>query len=184
MILSHLELLELVREGVITRVTEDMVNGSSIDVTLGQKLLIEKQPMGAHQRVVSPDKPQQFREKNIMHTDHTMWPSEFLLASTVQGFSLPLDISMEFYLRSTMARLGLEHLNACWCDPGWESPSLTLELKNMNVWHQIKLQPGMRIGQVVFHRHTRVPDAVSYSLRGKYNSMTGATPAKPDKVKS
>lgn len=182
MVLSHPELVQLVRDGVIGngRVTEEMINGSSIDVTLAHKVLIEKQPMGAHQRVVSPDKPQQFREKNIIHTDHNMWPGEFLLAATVQSFKLPLDISMEFYLRSTMARLGLEHLNACWCDPGWESECLTLEFKNMNLYHQIKLQAGMRIGQVVFHRHTGVPETVSYRVRGKYNSMTGATPAKPE----
>jgi dCTP deaminase len=96
-------------------------------------------------------------------------PGNFVLAHTQQIFNLPDYISAEYKLKSSMARIGLEHLNAGWCDPGWHGSSLTLELKNMLQNHTIVLQPGDRIGQVVFFKHDRVRRDKSYATVGRYN---------------
>ncbi|MCV6900917.1 hypothetical protein OE165_28190, partial [Escherichia coli] len=39
-------------------------------------------------------------------------PGQFILAQTIEKFHLPPDISAEYKLKSSMARIGLEHLNA------------------------------------------------------------------------
>ena len=42
MLLSYKELKEIVEMGYITNVTDDLINGTSIDVTLGKHLLLER----------------------------------------------------------------------------------------------------------------------------------------------
>jgi dCTP deaminase len=83
-------------------------------------------------------------------------------------FFLPNNLSAEYKTKSTMARNGLDHALAGWCDAGWNSSVLTLELKNQTRNHHIILKPGMKIGQMIFHRHE---DAgyFSYSAKGSYN---------------
>jgi len=54
---------------------------------------------------------------------------------------------------------------------------LTLELKNMTQFHNICLEKDVKIGQIVFFKHTPVPQDKSYSIRGRYNgdkSVSGA----------
>ena len=96
-------------------------------------------------------------------------PGEFILASSIEVFNLPPDISAQYRLKSSMARIGLEHLNAGHCDAGWNGSVLTLELKNVTRYHAIHLQAGDPIGQMVFWRHEPVPADKSYAARGRYN---------------
>ena len=96
-------------------------------------------------------------------------PNQFILAQTVEMFNLPLDISAEYKLKSSMARIGLEHLNAGWADAGWHGSVLTLELKNISQCQRIRIRPGDAIGQIVFFRHKPVPYEKSYAARGRYN---------------
>jgi dCTP deaminase len=71
-------------------------------------------------------------------------------------------------LKSSRAREGLEHLMAGYCDPGWHGSVLTLELHNSRqLWPQL-LWPGMKIGQMVFHRMSDLP-LRSYAQTGRYN---------------
>ena len=99
---------------------------------------------------------------------------EFVLASTVEVFNLPADISAEFRLKSSGARSGLNNLFACHCDPGWHESALTLELKNELRYHSIILTAGMPIGQMLFHRVKPVPAHKDYSVRGRYNKDVSA----------
>jgi deoxycytidine triphosphate deaminase len=69
-----------------------------------------------------------------------------------------------------MARIGLEHMNAGWCDAGWQGSVLTLEFKNMTRFHSIRIRPGDAIGQMVFFRHAPVSYEASYAARGRYNN--------------
>src|SRR5690606_7535530 len=70
---------------------------------------------------------------------------------------------------SSLARNAMEHLNACWIDARFTNSVLTLELKNMTRYHQLKLTSGMYIGQLKFFRHEQVPPEQSYSVRRRYN---------------
>jgi len=175
-LMSYLQLVDLVESGVIMGLEDhDQINASSIDVRLGDEIIIEMTPDWSAPPfgIVDPAKRTNFTQKrfNIREEgEYLLEPGEFILASTVEIFNLPNDISAEFRLKSSGARSGLNNLFACHCDPGWHGSSLTLELHNTLGCHTICLTPGMRIGQMLFHKHSvAVPSDRSYATRGRYN---------------
>ena len=107
-----------------------------------------------------------------------LYPGEFILAHSHEVFNLPNHISAQYALKSSMARIGLEHLNAGWCDAGWNGSSLTLELKNITRYHEIVLEYLDKIGQLIFFRHKAVKDEHSYASKGRYNGDRGVSGAK------
>jgi dCTP deaminase len=179
-LLSYKALVKLVKDGCIMNVLPEMINGTSIDVTLGRNILIEKSEFGGTTIDISKREPLQ-TIPYTMTDDHgyILEPGEFILAETQQYFNLPLYISAEYKLKSSMGRAALEHLNAGWCDPGWNGSVHTLELKNMSRYHNIRIKPGMPIGQMIFIKHEPVPVANSYSIRGRYNNDTTVKGMKP-----
>lgn len=184
-LLSHTQLRALVEQKVICNVRPEQINASSIDITLGRYVLLESSwdvKMGHHPRYVS------LRERTPLHTiKHDfledgplmLLPGMFVLAQSIQVFNLPNHISAEYKLKSSMARVGLEHLNAGWCDAGWNGSVLTLELKNMTRWHTIGLNYGDAIGQMVFFTHEPVAPENSYATRGRYNGDAEVRGIKP-----
>lgn len=164
-LLSYNDLVKLVENNVITNVKPENINASSIDLTLGNSILIEDRYKGKTVSLKLRDKLY-MKELNL---PYALSPGEFILAHTEQKFYLPDDISAEYKLKSSMARIGLEHLNAGWCDAGWNDSVLTLELKNMTHNHFILLEEGCSIGQIVFFKHEKVPLHASYRSRGRYN---------------
>lgn len=167
MLLSYTEICELIEQGVIGGATYESVNSSSLDIHLGKGLLIEDR--FSHHPILSL----RSRKSLYMHRQYfpfVMSPGNFILAQSREIFHLPNTVSAEYKLKSSMARIGLEHLNAGWCDAGWNGSVLTLELKNMTEAHSILLQEGDAIGQIVFFRHTPVPEDKSYAARGRYNN--------------
>lgn len=97
-------------------------------------------------------------------------PKTFLLATTVEYFKLPSNITAFVEGRSSIGRLGLFIQNAGWVDSGFEG-QITLELFNASPVG-IALTPGMRIGQLVFSKMDTHPENV---YCGKYQGQTGAT---------
>lgn len=170
MLLSHTELLSLVRSGIIENAAEDQVNAASIDLTLGDSIMIEDEPrwdscIDLSRKGEGP----KMRAVDIAADGYHLSPGQFVLAQTREKFHLPNDISGEFKLRSSIARAGLNHLLAGWCDAGWHDSVLTLELHNVLKRHALCIRPGMRIGQMIFYRHAPVPENASYAVRGRYN---------------
>lgn len=179
-LLSYLELCELVDQGVIGPVAPEQINGSSIDIRLGDEIIVELNTGGYS--VVDPKARTNFPQAkvNIGGWYYDMEPGEFVLASSVEIFNLPDDISAEFRLKSSGARSGLNNLFACHCDPLWANSTLTLELKNELRFTKLRLTPGMFIGQVLFHRHTvSVPHEKSYAVRGRYLNDKSVQSVKP-----
>lgn len=176
MLLSYMRLLSLVQDGVITKVEHDQINAASIDLTLGSDIMVECRPTDYGQRpqeVSLRDRTPLNMSRITMGSDgYLLRPGEFILAQSAQIFNLPDNISGEYKLKSSMARIGLEHLNAGWCDAGWNGSVLTLELKNMSQYHGIRIHPGIGIGQIVFFEHDAVPADRSYAARGRYNGDT------------
>lgn len=167
MLLSYTEICELIEQGVIEGATYESVNSSSLDIHLGSKLLQEN--TFANTKIISlrDRTPLQMHEATF---PCSIGPGEFILTQSREIFHLPSTVSAEYKLKSSMARIGLEHLNAGWCDAGWNGSVLTLELKNMTRSHSILLQEGDAIGQIVFFMHTPVPEGKSYAARGRYNN--------------
>lgn len=173
-ILSHDEICSLIEDGVIEGAQYDAVNSASLDIHMGGEILIEAQDVSQ-----GPECMLYLNKKSSLTVHRiklgegvgqfAMAPGQFILAQSKEIFHLPNNISAEYKLKSSMARIGLEHLNAGWCDAGWNGSVLTLELKNMTQRHRIVLTEGDRIGQMVFYRHKEVPLNKSYATRGSYN---------------
>jgi dCTP deaminase len=169
--LNYTEICELVERGIIENAEYDRVNSSSLDITLGRDIYLEHS--GDEFPGFMPE-PISLRQRTQIATEKfegraILWPGSFALACSREVFHLPNNISAEYKLKSSMARIGLEHLNAGWCDAGWNGSVLTLELKNMTRYHKILIQEGDLIGQIVFFRHKEVPADKSYATRGRYN---------------
>lgn len=172
-LLSYNQLCHIVDQGVITPVEHDCINASSIDIHLGDDIIVERDIEGY--AVVDPHKRSNFPQERLSLSKdlggfYDLEPGEFILAHSVEVFNLPDNISAEFRLKSSGARSGLNNLFACHCDAGWHGSTLTLELKNELRYTAIRLTAGMRIGQMLFHGHAPVPKDRSYAARGRYNN--------------
>ena len=160
MILCDHEILDLCNAGMVEGFDPDLINPASLDVRLGDTLLIESAQ--SRQLVQYP------LHRHSEADPYAMTPSQFLLASTKETFHIPDNIAAEFRLKSSRAREGLDQALAVWADPGWHGSVLTLELRNnRQLWPQL-LWPGMKIGQMVFHKMSDRPMR-SYALTGRYN---------------
>lgn len=84
------------------------------------------------------------------------------------------DLCCEFRLKSTPARLGLDHAFASWIETGYFS-RLCLEL-TFNV--SVELQKGSLIGQYIFHKTT--DQSVDYTEKGSYQSSKDLESIKKD----
>lgn len=184
MLLSYTELLALVENGVVENLGElSQINAASIDVRLGPDFLFEKKPVSTRKTIsLSAREKLAFSKKSYAPGSAPfLEPGEFCLAATMESFNLPDNISAEFKLKSSIARSGLNQLTAVWADAGWHGSVLTLELSNVTRFHNLELEVGMCIGQMVFHRHAMVPPEESYRNRGRYNGdlSVSATKANP-----
>lgn len=178
MLLSYTELVELVESGVITADLEN-VNGASIDVRLHTEIIVEQYVQQYHSIVeLSKKESPTLSAVDISEKGFVLKPSQFILAATVELFNLPNDIACEFKLKSSLARAGLNHHLAGWCDPCWSNSRLTLELKNNLQHHSLLLVPNMKIGQMVFYRCKPVPEEHSYAVKGRYNNTVEVTASK------
>ena len=180
-LLSHNKLCQLVNIGVIENSGLDLVNAASIDIRLGSKILVEDNPHRDRNEYHKPTVSLARKEALRMHSvdiskePYILAPGEFILAQSFEIFHLPNNIAGEYKLKSSMARIGLEHLNAGWCDPGWHGSVLTLEFSNLTSYHFIELRYLDKIGQVVFFECEPVPEEASYATKGGYNNNKEVT---------
>jgi dCTP deaminase len=178
MLLTYNELRELVESGAIEGVAPEQINGASIDLTLGEDFFLESAGGVDADSFVSLNKKQSPRMCAWKGTT-TLEPGEFCLAHTRERFNLPMDVAGHYMLKSSLARSGLQHLFAGFADPGWHGSVLTLELVNVLRSHTLILEPGMKIGQMVFWRGSSpVPFDKSYAARGQYNQSTSVQASK------
>lgn len=186
-LLSHTEILGLLESGVVEGADPTCINSASLDLRLGKFILVESMPeshknTGLNKIVSLRQKDSLTMTKiNLQETGHfILRPGQFILAETIERFNLPLHISSEYKLKSSMARIGLEHLNAGWCDAGWTGSVLTLEFRNLTTFHEIELIYGDKIGQMVFFKHDPVEMDNSYAVKGRYNGLATVSTPIPD----
>ena len=174
MLLSHEELRRIVEQEIITPVDPKDINAASIDIHLGNTILWEDRAESGTIDFSKRD-PVKFNEHIMDESGWLLAPGDFILAQSRETFNLPNWLSAEYKLKSSMARIGLEHMNAGWCDAGWNGSVLTLEFKNMTKSHSILIRPGDAIGQMIFFRHEPVASEASYASRGRYNGDTSVS---------
>ena len=170
MVLPDHEIKRLcVEHAMVVPFNQDLLNPASIDLLLGDHLMIED-PMNIEQRLISI---KGYSQEN----PYWLRPGEFALAETQETFNLPDHISAQFVLKSSRARSGYSHMLAGWCDPGWHGSKLTLELQNARRMHALPLYPGLKIGQMIFFEMQSMP-IMSYAQTGHYNNDTQVSASK------
>jgi dCTP deaminase len=95
----------------------------------------------------------------------TLMSGAFVLASTVERFSIPNDVLAKVADKSSWARKGLAVQNTI-IEPGW-SGWLTLELTNHG-YAPIDIEAGSPIAQIIFHQ---LLEPTEFSYSGKYQNQ-------------
>ena len=145
----------------------ELLNPASLDLRLGLYLMVEN--------ICDPELIRVDISGRTEDDPFMLQPGEFCLAETLELFNLPEDICSTFLLKSSRAREGYDHALAGFADPGWSNSRLTVELKNNRLHHALPLYPGLKIGQMVFHRMT--PPLRSYRETGHYNNHLTVMPS-------
>lgn len=167
MVLSDGEISSLIREGAlcIDPLEDGQIQPASVDIRLGDTFCVIEDTSNGIIRL-SDD----IKYKTIVTDRYLLLPGQFVLATTVEYFRLPDNLTAFVEGRSSLGRLGLFIQNAGWVDPGFEG-EITLELFNANRC-AIELQAGHRIGQLVF---ARMEKSALHPYSGKYQRQRGAT---------
>ncbi len=167
MILSDKTIRSLLRSGQlgIDPLEDFQIQPASVDIRLGNTFSVVEAGSNA---ILRMDTKVQYR--NIASERFLLLPGQFVLATTMEYFRLPDNMTAFVEGRSSIGRLGLFIQNAGWVDPGFEG-EITLELFNASSC-AIELQAGRRVGQLVFAQLDR--DAEK-PYRGKYQGQRSAT---------
>lgn len=173
-LLAGKALHKLIDDNIITALHEN-VNAASIDIRIGDEILIEDCTSTKVVDIDAKESPD-FIKIKIGENGIRIAPGQCFLAHTMEFFNLPDNISSEFVLRSTLGRCFLEHMHAGFADAGFNNAQLTMEFKNMLTTQDLLIKPGMRVGQMKFFLHEDAGEN-SYAIKGNYNGQVGATQA-------
>ena len=170
MILSDKTITRMLGEKslIINPLTEEQIQPASVDIRLGNTFsVVDDTPSG----IITLDS--RIKYKSISADTYLILPGQFVLATTMEYFELPNNMTAFVEGRSSLGRMGLFIQNAGWVDPGFKG-EITLELFNANRC-AIELKSGRRIGQLVF---AEMDDFALNPYNGKYQGQTGATGSK------
>ena len=167
MILSDKTITSMLQERslVIEPVTPEQIQPASVDIRLGNTFsVVDETSTG----IITLKNEIQY--KTITTDTYLIMPGQFVLATTMEYFELPNNLTAFVEGRSSLGRMGLFIQNAGWVDPGFKG-EITLELFNANKC-AIELKVGRRIGQLVF---AQMDDYALRPYQGKYQDQRGAT---------
>ncbi len=146
----------------------EQIQPASVDIRLGSTFsVVDDTPSG----IITLNNEIKYR--TITADTYLIMPGQFVLATTMEYFELPDDLTAFVEGRSSLGRMGLFIQNAGWVDPGFKG-EITLELFNANRC-AIELRSGRRVGQLVF---AQMDEAALNPYRGKYQGQRGATGSK------
>ena len=167
MILSDKTLMKMLEEKelVVEPIEKEQNQPASIDIRLGNTFsIVEDTSTG----IINLEN--EITYKTITSDTYILLPNQFVLATTMEYFDLPDDLTAFVEGRSSLGRMGLFIQNAGWVDPGFKG-EITLELYNANRC-AIELKAGRRVGQLVF---AKMDDKALNPYNGKYQGQRGAT---------
>lgn len=167
MILSDKTILKMIAEKslIIEPLDREQIQPASVDIRLGKTFsIVEDSSAG----IINLEK--EIKYKTITSDTYILLPNQFVLATTMEYFELPNDLTAFVEGRSSLGRMGLFIQNAGWVDPGFKG-EITLELYNANRC-AIELRAGRRVGQLVF---AKMDDIALNPYSGKYQGQRGAT---------
>lgn len=167
MILSDKTILKMLetRTLQISPLGKEQIQPASVDIRLGNTFsIVEDSSTG----IITLEN--EIKYKTIRSDTYILLPNQFVLATTMEYFDLPNNLTAFVEGRSSLGRMGLFIQNAGWVDPGFKG-EITLELYNANRC-AIELKAGRRVGQLVF---AQMDDTALNPYNGKYQGQKGAT---------
>ncbi len=167
MILSDKTLLKMLEDKslIVEPLEKEQIQPASIDIRLGNTFsIVEDTSTG----IINLEN--EIKYKTITTDSYILLPNQFVLATTMEYFDLPDDLTAFVEGRSSLGRMGLFIQNAGWVDPGFKG-EITLELYNANRC-AIELKAGRRVGQLVF---AKMDQPALNPYNGKYQGQRGAT---------
>lgn len=167
MILSDKTIMKMLNEQTlkIEPMTAEQIQPASFDIRLGNTFsVVEESSTG----IITLG--EEIKYKTITTDTYLILPGQFVLATTMEYFELPDDLTAFVEGRSSLGRMGLFIQNAGWVDPGFKG-EITLELYNANKC-AIELKSGRRVGQLVF---AKMDSPALNPYNGKYQGQKGAT---------
>ena len=167
MILSDKTLTKMLEEKtlIVEPIEKEQIQPASIDIRLGNTFsIVEDTSTG----IINLEN--EIKYKTITSDSYILLPNQFVLATTMEYFDLPDDLTAFVEGRSSLGRMGLFIQNAGWVDPGFKG-EITLELYNANRC-AIELKAGRRVGQLVF---AKMDEIALNPYNGKYQGQRGAT---------
>ena len=131
----------------------ECINPSSLDLRLGNEFI----------QLNGNKSNETFQSESLL-----IEPGDAYLATTVEYIRMPHDVAGALYLKSSLARTGLDHSLAGWVDVGFEG-QLTLELHSHR---PVELYHRQRIIQLVLYAMSKEPIKL---YDGRYRGQTGPT---------
>ncbi len=154
---------------------ELQIQPASVDLRLGNTFVVYKLPHVACIDSRDPRSVSGYTEEIVIAEGEgfILQPGEFALGSTLERVKVPSDLVARVEGRSSIGRIAIVvHATAGFIDPGFEG-EITLELSNLGRC-AVKLYPGMRISQVVFHTMKSPAQRPYGAARGsKYQGQRG-----------
>jgi deoxycytidine triphosphate deaminase len=197
--LNHDAIVDLIEKEVIQGHDWKCVNTASLDIRLAPDILVEEpvprwerlktwckvfywkyftnqttiRPMLANEVVYRDRQPFSVRKVTIdPNHGFTFKPGTFILGASMEKLNIPDNIGALLRTKSSMGRMGFEHMDAGWIDPGFNG-CLTLEYQNDLKHHALRIYPGDRVGQLIFFSGHKVSPEHSYRRTGNYNGKAG-----------
>jgi dCTP deaminase len=161
--------LELWAEGGgVEPYAAECVNPASIDLRLGDEWVDIKSGERYSRNSTPPRADITLYPGDTPRGEITLYPGMVILATTVEYIRMPPNATGVLYLKSSMARMGLDHSLAGFVDPGFHG-ELTMELHSHTV---VKLLPGQRIAQLALSEMLETPKTL---YNGRYQGQVGPT---------
>jgi deoxycytidine triphosphate deaminase len=135
---------------VVTPLVPGFAKDAALDVRLGNQFIVFERRRITHLDPLDADSdPRSIQAQVELRWDENfvLHPNELVLASTLEYFVLPDDLSAQVITRSSYGRLGLLTATAVLIHPRFRG-CLTLELVNLSNL-PLELKPGERIAQVL-----------------------------------
>jgi len=180
MVLSDKDIKKALRSGRIKITPKPnlklQLGSCSIDLRLGKKFRIFNH---SEHPYIDPRKPKLAMDMTKEVTvasqkSFILQPNDFVLATTIETFSLPDDLLARLEGRSSLGRLGIVvHSTASVFDPGWNGV-VVMELGNLGRM-PVALYPGMRVCALTFEELS-TPAEVPYSKKKKAKYINQSAP--------
>lgn len=178
MILPDHELREWASRNV-TPYDPELINPASIDLRLGNRIRVPHSRWSNLHLLwdTHPDETKHWPKwsEPIEFSRYWMPPGDFVLCHSLEHTTLEPSQVAVLYLKSSLGRIGLEHLHSGFGDPSF-SGQWTWELKNVAPW-PIELVAGQRLMQLKIMRLSSPPER-DYNQTGRYQGQTGPTEAR------